>query len=98
MAYDFDLIVIGGGSGGLAAAQRAAEYGARVAAIETGPLGGTCVNVGCIPKKIMWSAAALAHALKDAPDYGFNIEAGQHDWPALKKKRDEYLVKVERHL
>ena len=68
MSNDFDLIVIGGGSGGLAAAQRAAEYGARVAAIESGPLGGTCVNVGCVPKKIMWSAAALAHALNDAPD------------------------------
>jgi glutathione reductase (NADPH) len=94
MSNDFDLIVIGGGSGGLAAAQRAAEYGARVAAIESGPLGGTCVNVGCVPKKIMWNAAALAHALKDAPDYGFDIEVGQHDWSALKKKRDEYVVKL----
>ena len=51
MTEDFDLITIGGGSGGLAAAQRAAEYGARVALIEPAPLGGTCVNVGCVPKK-----------------------------------------------
>jgi glutathione reductase (NADPH) len=94
MSNDFDLIVIGGGSGGLAAAQRAAEHGARVAAIEAGPLGGTCVNVGCVPKKVMWNAAALAHAIKDAPDYGFNVEAGGHDWPALKRKRDEYVEKL----
>jgi glutathione reductase (NADPH) len=65
---DFDLFVIGGGSGGLAAAQRAAEYGARVAVAEDGPLGGTCVNVGCVPKKVMWYAAELAHALEDAAD------------------------------
>jgi len=56
MSDQFDLIVIGGGSGGLAAAQRAAEYGARVALIESGRLGGTCVNVGCVPKKVMWNA------------------------------------------
>ena len=61
-----DLVVIGGGSGGLAAAQRAAEYGARVALIESGRLGGTCVNVGCVPKKIMWNAAELGSALEDA--------------------------------
>ena len=60
---EYDLIVIGGGSGGLAAAQRAAEYGARVALIEGGRLGGTCVNVGCVPKKLMWNAAEFAGAL-----------------------------------
>ena len=54
MSYDYDLIVIGGGSGGLAHAQRAAQYGARVLVFESGPLGGTCVNVGCVPKKVMW--------------------------------------------
>ena len=69
-----DLVVIGGGSGGLAAAQRAAEYGARVALLEPGRLGGTCVNVGCVPKKIMWNAADLAGALHDAPDYGFTVD------------------------
>ena len=66
MADKFDLVVIGGGSGGLAAAQRAAEYGARVALVESGRLGGTCVNVGCVPKKIMWNAAELGSALHDA--------------------------------
>src|SRR5690606_23785902 len=63
MGETFDLLVIGGGSGGLAAAQRAAEYGARVAIVEKDRLGGTCVNVGCVPKKVMWYAAELAHGL-----------------------------------
>jgi len=94
MSKDFDLVVIGGGSGGLAAAQRAAEYGARVAVVEDSPLGGTCVNVGCVPKKIMWNAAALAHSIGDAPDYGFDLEVGKHNWPSLKKKRDDYVAKL----
>ena len=55
MSDKFDLVVIGGGSGGVAAARRAAEYGARVALFEEGRLGGTCVNVGCVPKKLMWN-------------------------------------------
>ena len=92
MTEPWDLITIGGGSGGLAAAQRAAEYGASVALIESGRLGGTCVNVGCVPKKIMWNAASLAHALEDARDYGFQVAAsGPHDWPLLKEKRDAYV-------
>ncbi len=91
MSDEFDLVVIGGGSGGLAAAQRAAEYGARVALVESGPLGGTCVNVGCVPKKIMWNAADLGSALIDAPDYGFNLTTQGHDWKGLKHKRDAYV-------
>ena len=62
---DFDLLVIGGGSGGLACAQRAAEYGARVALIESARLGGTCVNVGCVPKKVMWNAAQIAQDISN---------------------------------
>jgi glutathione reductase (NADPH) len=89
-----DLIVIGGGSGGLAAAQRAAEYGATVCVIEAGRLGGTCVNVGCVPKKIMWNAASLAHALHDAPGYGFDSPQAGHDWAALKAKRDAYVMRL----
>ena len=65
MPTQYDYIVIGGGSGGLATAQRAVEYGARVAIIEPGRLGGTCVNVGCVPKKLMWNAASLGHGLAD---------------------------------
>lgn len=94
MPDSFDLIVIGAGSGGLAAAQRAAEYGARVAIVESHRLGGTCVNVGCIPKKMMWNAAAVAEGLHDAADYGFDVELKGHDWLALKRKRDAYIVKL----
>ncbi|MFI4885001.1 MAG: glutathione-disulfide reductase [Steroidobacterales bacterium] len=94
MMSEFDLIVIGGGSGGLAAAQRAAEYGARVALVESHRLGGTCVNVGCVPKKVMWNAAGLAEGLRDAPDYGFALGAGAHDWALLKEKRDAYVARL----
>ncbi|HEX3844899.1 MAG TPA: glutathione-disulfide reductase [Steroidobacteraceae bacterium] len=91
---EFDLIVIGGGSGGLAAAQRAAEYGARVVLVESHRLGGTCVNVGCVPKKVMWNAADLAEGLHDAPDYGFALTAEDHDWARLKEKRDAYVLRL----
>ena len=91
---EFDLIVIGAGSGGLAAAQRAAEHGARVAVVESNRLGGTCVNVGCVPKKVMWNAASLAEGLHDAPDYGFPLPLQGHDWPLLKEKRDAYILRL----
>ncbi len=90
----FDLIVIGGGSGGLACAQRAAEYGAKVAVIESHRLGGTCVNVGCVPKKVMWNAGSLALALADAGDYGFDVQVGDNDWSVLKRKRDAYIERL----
>jgi glutathione reductase (NADPH) len=90
----FDLLVVGGGSGGLAAAQRAAEYGARVALFEPARLGGTCVNVGCVPKKVMWNAAELAAALAHAPHYGFDVRASGHDWPKLKRGRDAYVLRL----
>lgn len=79
MTNTYDLIAIGGGSGGLACAQRAALHGARALVVAKGPLGGTCVNVGCVPKKIMWHAASLAHALHDARDYGFDLNIAGHD-------------------
>jgi len=94
MTEKFDLVVIGGGSGGLAAAQRAAEYGARVVLVEPGRLGGTCVNVGCVPKKIMWNAAELGSAQHDAREYGFSVRAGSIDWPSLKAKRDAYIERL----
>jgi glutathione reductase (NADPH) len=90
----FDLISIGGGSGGLACAQRAAEYGAKTAVIEPHRLGGTCVNVGCVPKKVMWNAASVALSLKDAADYGFDVRVGQNDWAELKRKRDAYVLRL----
>ena len=90
----FDLISVGGGSGGLACAQRAAEYGAKAAVIEPHRLGGTCVNVGCVPKKVMWNAAGIALSVGDAHDYGFEVRPGANDWALLKRKRDEYVLRL----
>ena len=90
----FDLISIGGGSGGLACAQRAAEFGAKAAVIEPHRLGGTCVNVGCVPKKVMWNAVSVALGIADAGDYGFNVTGGGNDWPVLKRKRDAYVLRL----
>ena len=94
METQYDLIVIGGGSGGLAHAQRAAEYGARVAVVEKGRLGGTCVNVGCVPKKVMWYAASHAHEFHHLADYGFDVEVRGHDWGGLKQRRDAYIARL----
>jgi glutathione reductase (NADPH) len=89
-----DLLVIGGGSGGLAHAQRAAEYGANAAVVEHGPLGGTCVNVGCVPKKVMWYAAHFSHQLHYAGDYGYDVSVERHDWKSLKARRDAYVSRL----
>ena len=91
MSQHYDLIAIGGGSGGLSVAERAACYGARCAVIEKGPLGGTCVNVGCVPKKVMWFGASIAHTLEDAACYGFHLGEKTFDWRALKTARDAYV-------
>jgi len=89
---DFDLVVLGGGSGGLAGAFRAAEHGARVALLEPGELGGTCVNVGCVPKKAMWLAAELAGGIALASQLGFDVPASPDlDWPALIASRQRYI-------
>jgi len=90
----FALLVIGGGSGGLAHAQRAAEYGVNAAVIEYGPLGGTCVNVGCVPKKVMWYAAHYAHELRHAADYGYDVSVNGHGWAVLKARRDTYVARL----
>ena len=94
MQNTFDLIVIGGGSGGIASARRAAEYGARVALIESGRLGGTCVNVGCVPKKIMWNASRIGEMLDDVTEYGFAIECHGFNWATLKARRDAYIERL----
>ncbi|MGA7801609.1 MAG: glutathione-disulfide reductase [Gammaproteobacteria bacterium] len=87
----YDLIAIGGGSGGLSVAERAARYGARCAVVESGRLGGTCVNVGCVPKKVMWFGASIAHTLEEAAGYGFAVKVDGFDWAALKGGRDAYV-------
>lgn len=94
MAEHFDLISLGGGSGGLAAAQKAALHGARCAVVESGRLGGTCVNVGCVPKKVMWHAADIAHALEDASGYGFRTDQVTFHWPIVKAARDAYIRRL----
>ena len=91
---NYDLICIGGGSGGLACAQRAAEYGAKAAVIEQARLGGTCVNVGCVPKKVMWNAAGISSLISDARHYGFKVAHDGHDWDVLKAKRDAYIARL----
>ncbi|KAF9113215.1 Glutathione reductase [Mortierella sp. AM989] len=92
----YDYLVIGGGSGGLASARRAASYGAKVGLIEgSGRLGGTCVNVGCVPKKVMWNTASIAEAIRDAKEYGFpEVAPVKFDWLTLKNKRDAYIKRL----
>lgn len=91
---NFDLIILGGGSGGIATAIRAARHGAKVAVVEETHLGGTCVNLGCVPKKIMFNASLIADMLHKAPDYGFTEVRSQLDWQKLVRKRNEYLEKL----
>lgn len=90
----FDYLVIGGGSGGIASARRAAEYGAKVALFESGAIGGTCVNVGCVPKKIMWNAAEVSATLKHTKGYGFSVNTEGFNWANLKQKRDAYIERL----
>ena len=91
MTKHYDLIAIGGGSGGLSAAERAAEYGAKAAVVELGKLGGTCVNVGCVPKKVMWFASGIAETIKDAEGYGFDVTTNHFDWSKLVAGREGYI-------
>ncbi len=91
MPKHYDLIAIGAGSGGLSAAERAALYGKKAAVIEKGKMGGTCVNVGCVPKKVMWNAAGIAHALSDAAGYGFDVMVNDFDWGQLVARREAYI-------
>ncbi len=91
MSKHYDLIAIGGGSGGLSAAERAAEYGMKAAIIENNKLGGTCVNVGCVPKKIMWFASGIAEAIHNASGYGFNVSLNHFDWGKLVDAREGYI-------
>lgn len=91
---DFDLIVVGGGSGGLAGAFRAAAHGARVALLEPGELGGTCVNVGCVPKKAMWLAAELSQHITLASELGFSTPAPKLDWREFIVHRQRYIAGI----
>ncbi|PWY55244.1 glutathione-disulfide reductase [Legionella qingyii] len=90
----FDLIVLGGGSGGIASAVRAAKYGAKVAVVEPSYLGGTCVNLGCVPKKIMFNASMINEMIHHAPEYGFTLTTTSLDWNSLVNKRNAYIKRL----
>ena len=89
--FDYDLISLGAGSGGLSVVERAASYGQRCAVIERGKIGGTCVNVGCVPKKIMWFGANLAEMIIDAEGYGYDLTRNGFDWSKLIDRREKYI-------
>ncbi|WP_261857630.1 glutathione-disulfide reductase [Photobacterium sanguinicancri] len=95
MAKHFDYICIGGGSGGIASANRASMYGAKVAIVEAKALGGTCVNVGCVPKKVMWHGAQIAEAMHlYAKDYGFDVDVKGFNWGKLVESREAYIGRI----
>lgn len=90
-----DYLVLGIGSGGIASARRAAKHGAKVIAVESSRYGGTCVNVGCVPKKVTWNAADIAETFKDAKAYGFSgVDNPTFDFPLFKRKRDAYVKRL----
>ncbi len=94
MAYDFDLFVIGGGSGGVRCARIAATHGARVGVAESTHWGGTCVNVGCVPKKLMVMAADYGIAVADSRGFGWDTQPGIHDWAAFIAKKDAEISRL----
>ena len=97
MSKHYDYIAIGGGSGGIASINRAASYGKKCALIEAKALGGTCVNVGCVPKKVMWYGANMAAAINHyAPDYGFDVQVNQFDFAKLIANRQAYISRIHR--
>ena len=89
---EYDIIAIGGGSGGSATMNRAAMHGAKAAVIEGNIIGGTCVNIGCVPKKVMWYGAQVSETLKNyAADYGYTIGETSFDFKTLRKNREAYI-------
>jgi glutathione-disulfide reductase len=93
----YDLIAIGGGSGGLAVAEKAVLFGKKVAVIEASRMGGTCVNNGCVPKKVMWYAANLAHAVDDANAFGIPALRGKTEWTQLVAARERYIQNINNY-
>ena len=95
MTKHYDYLAIGGGSGGIASINRAASYGKKCAIIEAKHLGGTCVNVGCVPKKVMFYGAQIAEAIKSyAPDYGFDVTVNNFDFAKLVESRQAYIGRI----
>lgn len=95
MSKHYDYIAIGGGSGGIASINRAASYGKKCAIIEAKHLGGTCVNVGCVPKKVMFYGAQIAEAINHyASDYGFDVTLNKFDFAKLVESRQAYISRI----
>ncbi|MDP4537002.1 glutathione-disulfide reductase [Alkalimonas collagenimarina] len=94
MTRHFDYLSIGAGSGGIASANRAAMRGAKAAVIEAKAVGGTCVNVGCVPKKVMWYGAHVAEAIKYSSAYGFQLEQQGFQWKTLVQNRQAYIERI----
>src|SRR5882672_5287778 len=92
--FDYDLFIIGAGSGGVRAARFAANFGARVAIAEERYLGGTCVNVGCIPKKLLVYASHVHSEIEDARAYGWTTESPRFDWPTLIRNKDTEITRL----
>ena len=95
MSYDYDLIVIGAGSGGVRAARISAGHGAKVAVIEADRPGGTCVIRGCVPKKLLMYGSTFSSDLEDARGFGWQVDTPVHDWPALIAAKDAELDRLE---
>jgi glutathione reductase (NADPH) len=95
MDYDYDLFVIGAGSGGVRAARRAAASGARVAVAEADRVGGTCVIRGCVPKKLLVYASHFRDDFEDAAAYGWSVGASEFDWPTLIANKDKEIARLE---
>ena len=93
--YDYDLIVIGAGSGGVRASRISASHGARVAVIEEDRPGGTCVIRGCVPKKLLVYGASFAHEASDAQGFGWHIEGLSHSWSSLIAAKDAEITRLE---
>ena len=94
MTHDFDLFVIGAGSGGVRAARFAADFGARVAVAESRYLGGTCVNVGCVPKKLLVYGAHFSEEFAHAGGFGWSVEGATFDWPTLIANKDREIQRL----
>ena len=96
--FDFDLFVIGAGSGGVRAARIAAGHGAKVAIAEEYRVGGTCVIRGCVPKKLLVYASRFADDFEDARGFGWHVADAEFDWPALIAAKDKEIARLETHL
>ncbi|MGB0670064.1 MAG: FAD-dependent oxidoreductase, partial [Rhodospirillales bacterium] len=93
--YDYDLITIGAGSGGVRATRLAGGFGAKVAIVEESRVGGTCVMRGCVPKKLLVYASHYAHHFEDAAGFGWDVSGTRHDWTKLIERKDTELNRLE---